>query len=171
MPDSNTAAILTVFTKINEYRAANSLAPVKYHPTVAGMAQEWSDSIASRDVIEHRASFWTDPRALNPNNGAGEVIAIRTDRDAAKLVEWWKGSPGHNAMLLDPRFNVMGAGISYTNNLYTIWGVVNFFGYTTLPAGTVTSPGGTPTGGMRSRPVANRVRSRRQTHAAHPESG
>ncbi|MCP9000603.1 CAP domain-containing protein [Pseudarthrobacter sp. RMG13] len=146
VPDSNTAAILTVFTKINEYRAANSLAPVKYHPTVAGMAQEWSDSIASRDVIEHRASFWTDPRALNPNSG-GEVIAIRTDRDAAKLVEWWKGSPGHNAMLLDPRFNVMGAGISYTNSLYTIWGVVNFFGYTTLPAGTVTSPGGSSAGG------------------------
>jgi uncharacterized protein YkwD len=146
VPDSNTAAILTVFTKINEYRAANSLAPVKYHPTVAGMAQEWSNSIASRDVIEHRASFWTDPRALNPTS-AGEVIAIRTDRDAAMLVEWWKTSPGHNAMLLDPRFNVMGAGISYTNNLYTIWGVVNFFGYTTLPAGTVTSPGGSSTGG------------------------
>ncbi|WP_426988729.1 CAP domain-containing protein [Pseudarthrobacter sp. Y6] len=147
VPDNNAAAILTVFTKINEYRVANGLPPVKYHPTVAGMAQEWSDSIATREVIEHRASFWTDPRALNPNNGAGEVIAIRTDRDAAKLVEWWKGSPGHNAMLLDPRFNVMGAGISYTNSLYTIWGVVNFFGYTTLPAGTVTSPGGSPAGG------------------------
>lgn len=147
VPDSNTAAILTVFNEINKYRAANSLAPVKYHPTVAGMAQEWSNSIASREVIEHRASFWTDPRALNPNNGAGEVIAIRTDRNAAQLVEWWKNSAGHNAMLLDPRFNVMGAGISYTNSLYTIWGVVNFFGYTTLPAGTVTSPGGTPTGG------------------------
>ncbi len=147
VPDSNTAAILTVFTKINEYRVSKGLAPVKYHPTVAGMAQEWSDSIASRDVIEHRASFWTDPRALSPNNGAGEVIAIRTDRNAAMLVEWWKTSPGHNAMLLDPRFNVMGAGISYTNNFYTIWGVVNFFGYTTLPAGTVTSPGGSSTGG------------------------
>ncbi|KRE81263.1 hypothetical protein ASG77_04315 [Arthrobacter sp. Soil762] len=110
------------------------------------MAQEWSDSIASREVIEHRASFWTDPRALNPSSG-GEVIAIRTDRNAAQLVEWWKTSPGHNAMLLDPRFNVMGAGISYTNSLYTIWGVVNFFGYTTLPAGTVTSPGGSSTGG------------------------
>ncbi|MGY4541114.1 uncharacterized protein YkwD [Arthrobacter sp. UYNi723] len=146
VPDSNTAAILTVFNEINNYRAANSLAPVKYHPTVAGMAQEWSDSIASRDVIEHRASFWTDPRALNPTS-AGEVIAIRTDRNAAQLVEWWKTSPGHNAMLLDPRFNVMGAGISYTNSLYTIWGVVNFFGYTTLPAGTVTSPGGSSAGG------------------------
>jgi uncharacterized protein YkwD len=145
--DSNTAAILTVFNKINEYRAANDLAPVKYHPTVAGMAQEWSNSIASRDVIEHRASFWTDPRALSPNNGAGEVIAIRTDRNAAMLVEWWKTSPGHNAMLLDPRFNVMGAGISYTDNLYSIWGVVNFFGYTTLPAGTLTSPGGGSAGG------------------------
>ncbi len=142
MPDSNTSAILTVFTKINEYRVANGLNKVKYHPTVAGMSQEWSDNIASREVVEHRASFWTDPRALNPNNGAGEIIAIRTDRDAAQLVEWWKGSPGHNAMLLDPRFNVMGAGISYTNSTYQIWGVVNFFGYTTLPAGTLDSPGG-----------------------------
>ena len=147
VPDSNVAAILTVFTKINEYRVANGLAPVKYHPTVASMAQEWSDSIATREVVEHRASFWTDPRALNPDKGAGEVIAIRTDRDAAMLVEWWKGSPGHNAMLLDPRFNVMGAGISYTNSFYTIWGVVDFFGYTTLPAGTVDSPGGSPAGG------------------------
>jgi uncharacterized protein YkwD len=148
VPDNNSAAILTVFNRINEYRVSRGLNPVKYHATVAGLAQEWSDSIASREVIEHRASFWTDPRALSPNNGAGEVIAIRTDRDAAMLVEWWKGSPGHNAMLLDPRFNVMGAGISYTNSLYQIWGVVNFFGYTTLPAGTTNSPGGsTATGG------------------------
>jgi uncharacterized protein YkwD len=146
VPDSNAAAILTVFNRINEYRVSKGLNPVKYHPTVAGLAQEWSDSIASREVIEHRASFWTDPRAMNHNNGAGEVIAIRTDRDAAQLVEWWKGSPGHNAMLLDPRFNVMGAGISYTNSTYQIWGVVNFFGYTTLPAGTVNSPGGAGSG-------------------------
>lgn len=148
VPDNNSAAILTVFNKINEYRAANSLAPVKYHATVAGLAQEWSNNIATREVIEHRASFWTDPRALSPNN-AGEVIAVRWDREAAQLVEWWKTSPGHNAMLLDPRFNVMGAGVTYTDgnwqttpNRYTLWGVVNFFGYTTLPAGTVTSPGG-----------------------------
>ncbi|PTT65996.1 hypothetical protein DBR22_11510 [Arthrobacter sp. HMWF013] len=153
VPDSNSAAILTVFNKINEYRAANSLAPVKYHATVAGMAQEWSNNIATREVIEHRASFWTDPRALSPSS-AGEVIAVRWDREAAQLVEWWKTSPGHNAMLLDPRFNVMGAGVTYTDgnwqttpNRYTLWGVVNFFGYTNLPAGTVTSPGGSSTGG------------------------
>jgi hypothetical protein len=145
--DDNSAAVLTVFNRINEYRIANGLNRVKYNYTVASLAQEWSDSIASREVIEHRASFWTDPRALNPNNGAGEVIAIRTDRDAARLVEWWKGSPGHNAMLLDPRFNVMGAGITYTDSTYKIWGVVNFFGYTTLPAGTVDAPGGAVGGG------------------------
>ncbi|MGO4249544.1 CAP domain-containing protein [Paenarthrobacter sp. RAF54_2] len=152
LPDDNTAAILTVFNAINSYRASLGLAPVKYHATVASMAQEWSNSIASREVIQHRANFWTDPRALNPNNGAGEVIAVRWDRDAAQLVEWWKGSPGHDALLRDPRFNVMGIGITYTDgnwqttpNRYTLWGVVNFFGYTTLPAGTTTRPGGTVT--------------------------
>jgi uncharacterized protein YkwD len=146
VPDNNAAAILIVFNKINEYRVSKGLAPVKYNATVASLAQDWSDNIASREVIEHRANFWLDGRAMSPTS-AGEVIAIRTDRDAAQLVEWWKGSPGHNAMLLDPRFNVMGAGISYTNSLYTIWGVVNFFGYATLPAGTVNSPGGSSTGG------------------------
>ncbi|MBO1267849.1 CAP domain-containing protein [Arthrobacter cavernae] len=152
VPDDNTAAIRTVFNAINNYRASLGLAPVKYHATVAGLAQDWSDNIATREVIEHRASFWTDPRALNPNNGAGEVIAVRWDRDAAQLVEWWKSSPGHDAMLKDPRFNVMGAGITYTDgnwqttpNRYTMWGVVNFFGYTTLPAGTTDAPGGAVT--------------------------
>lgn len=150
LPDSNAAAILTVFNAINSYRASLGLAPVKYHATVASLAQDWSNNIATREVIQHRANFWTDPRALNPNNGAGEVIAVRWDRDAAQLVEWWKGSPGHDALLRDPRFNVMGIGITYTDgnwqttpNRFTLWGVVNFFGYTTLPAGTTTSPGGT----------------------------
>ncbi|WP_354517487.1 CAP domain-containing protein [Paenarthrobacter sp. 4246] len=152
LPDSNTAAILTVFNAINSYRASLGLAPVKYHATVASLAQDWSNNIATREVIQHRANFWTDPRALNPNNGAGEVIAVRWDRDAAQLVQWWKGSPGHDALLRDPRFNVMGIGITYTDgnwqttpNRYTLWGVVNFFGYTSLPAGTTNAPGGTVT--------------------------
>ncbi|WP_283536609.1 CAP domain-containing protein [Pseudarthrobacter sp. PS3-L1] len=144
---SNAAAITTVFNAINAYRASRNLPAIRYHATVAGMAQEWSNTIASREVIEHRSNFWTDPRALNPNNGAGEVIAVRWDRDAAQLVEWWKTSPSHNAALLDPRFSVMGIGVTYTDgnwqttpNRFTMWGVVNFFGYATLPAGTTAAP-------------------------------
>ncbi|CAN7568777.1 CAP domain-containing protein [Arthrobacter sp. LjRoot14] len=147
--DDASSQILAVFNAINSYRASFGLPAVKYHATVAAMAQEWSDSIASREVIEHRSSFWTDSRALSPTNGAGEVIAVRWDRDAAQLVEWWKGSPAHNAILKDPRFNVMGIGITFTDgnwqttpNRYTMWGVVDFFGYGTLPAGTTSSPGG-----------------------------
>ena len=147
--DDASSQIKAVFTAINSYRASFGLPAVQYHATVAGMAQEWSDSIASREVIEHRSSFWTDSRALSPTNGAGEVIAVRWDRDAAQLVEWWKGSPAHNAILKDPRFNVVGVGITFTDgnwqttpNRYTMWGVVNFFGYGTLPAGTTSSPGG-----------------------------
>ena len=139
------------------------------------MAQEWSDSIATREVIEHRASFWTDARALSPDNGAGEVIAVRWDRDAAQLVEWWKDSPAHNAMLTDPRFNVMGIGITYTDgnwqttpSRYTMWGVVNFFGYTALPSGTTTTPGGSP---ARPGPASRCVRTAGQAHAADPGSG
>ncbi|MFC9352441.1 CAP domain-containing protein [Arthrobacter sp. NPDC057013] len=149
VPDSNAAQVAAVFTAINTYRASLGLPAVRYHATVAGMAQEWSDSIASREVIEHRANFWTDARALSPTNGAGEVIAVRWDRDAAQLVEWWKNSPSHNAILTDPRFNVVGIGITFTDgnwqtapNRYTMWGVVDFFGYTALPAGTTATPGG-----------------------------
>jgi hypothetical protein len=152
VPESNAAQVAAVFNAINTYRASLGLPAVKYHATVAGMAQEWSDSIASREVIEHRSSFWTDARALSPNNGAGEVIAVRWDRDAAQLVEWWKGSPAHNAILTDPRFNVVGIGISFTDGnwqttpgRYTMWGVVDFFGYSALPSGTTAGPGGTTT--------------------------
>lgn len=146
--DDNSAQVLAVFNAINSYRTSLGLNPVKYNPTVASLSQDWSDNIASREVIEHRSNFWTDPRALNPNNGAGEVIAVRWDRNAAQLVEWWKSSPAHDALLRDPRFNVIGVGITFTDgnwqttpNRYTMWGVVNLFGYTTLPAGTVNSPG------------------------------
>lgn len=146
--DDNSAQVLAVFNAINAYRTSLGLNPVKYNPTVASLSQDWSNNIASRQVIEHRSNFWTDPRALNPNNGAGEVIAVRWDRNAAQLVEWWKSSPAHDALLRDPRFNVIGVGITFTDgnyqttpNSYTMWGVVNLFGYTTLPAGTVNSPG------------------------------
>ncbi|NUP75280.1 MAG: CAP domain-containing protein [Sinomonas sp.] len=147
VPDDNSQQVKVVFDAINAYRASLGLGRVYYHPTVASMAQEWSDSIASREVIEHRASFWTDPRALSPNNGAGEVIAVRWDRDAGQLVEWWKSSPAHNAILTDPRLNVMGIGLTFTDgtypatpNRYAMWGVVDFFGYTSLPNGTVSAP-------------------------------
>lgn len=150
--DDNSAQVLAVFNAINAYRAQNGLNPVRYHTSVQDLAQEWSDSIASREVIEHRANFWTDPRALNPDNGAGEVIAVRWDRDAAQLVEWWKSSPSHNAILLDARMSVVGIGITFTNgnyqttpNRYTMWGVVDFFGYKTLPSGTTAAPGGAST--------------------------
>lgn len=146
--DDNSAQVLAVFNAINAYRTSLGLNPVKYNPTVSTLSQDWSNNIASRQVIEHRSNFWTDPRALNPNNGAGEIIAVRWDRNAAQLVEWWKGSPAHDALLRDPRFNVIGVGITFTDgnyqttpNSYTMWGVVNLFGYTTLPAGTVNSPG------------------------------
>jgi uncharacterized protein YkwD len=146
--DDNSAQVLAVFNAINAYRTSLGLNPVKYNPTVSTLSQDWSNNIASRQVIEHRSNFWTDPRALNPNNGAGEIIAVRWDRNAAQLVEWWKSSPAHDALLRDPRFNVIGVGITFTDgnyqttpNSYTMWGVVNLFGYTTLPAGTVNSPG------------------------------
>ena len=150
--DDNSAQVRAVFDAINSYRASLGLGRIQYHATVADMAQEWSDYIASREVIEHRPSFWTDPRALSPDRGAGEVIAVRWDRNAAEMVSWWKTSPPHNAILTDPRLNVMGIGITFTDGTwqttptrYATWGVVNLFGYSRLPAGTTSAPGSTST--------------------------
>ncbi|WP_369045515.1 CAP domain-containing protein [Sinomonas sp. P10A9] len=176
--DDNSSQVLAVFSAINAYRQQNGLNPVRYHLNVQELAQEWSDSIASREVIEHRSSFWTDPRALNPDNGAGEVIAVRWDRDATQLVEWWKSSPSHNAILLDARMSVVGIGITFTNgtpattpNRYTMWGVVDFFGYKTLPAGTTASPGGASTSPSPSPTPAQTPTTRPAPVPVNPPSG
>ncbi|OMH34559.1 hypothetical protein BGP79_04405 [Tersicoccus sp. Bi-70] len=119
------------------------------------MSQEWSDSIAAREVIEHRASFWTDPRVGGPflTDAMREVIAVDWSRNAANLIAWWKTSPAHNAALLKPDVNVIGIGVTFTNGnwqttprRYTMWGVVNLFGYRTVPANATRTVVSTPSG-------------------------
>ncbi|MCU1517084.1 MAG: SCP-like extracellular [Pseudarthrobacter sp.] len=139
--DDNRQEIITVFDAINKYRLSKGLPAVRYSANVAAMSQEWSAAMSARQVIEHNPDFLTDSRATGWN-AAGEVIAVRWDRKAEELVNWWKSSPGHNAVLLDKRMTVVGIGISFTNSVssYSLAGVANFFGYATQPKGTYASP-------------------------------
>lgn len=137
----NRASISAVFKAINDYRVSKGLRVVRYNATVAQMSQEWVDGMAARQAIEHSPTFLSDPR-VKGWNAAGEVIAVRWDRKAAELVTWWKSSPGHNAVLLDPRMTVVGIGVSFTDstNNYQMAGLANFFGYAKEPSATYSSP-------------------------------
>lgn len=146
VPDNNQQQIIDVFAAINSYRASLGLSAVKYNVTVSGMTQQWSDTIAAQETFNHNPNFLTDSRAAGWN-AAGEVIAVRWDRNAAGLVDWWKNSPAHNAILTNPKMNVVGIGITFTDgnpsttpNRYAMYGVVNFYGYSSLPATTFATP-------------------------------
>ena len=137
----NSKEIIAVFDAINAYRKANGVPAVRYNAKVSRMSQEWVAAMASRQAIEHNPGFLNDSRAVGWN-AAGEVIAVRWDRKAAALVDWWKSSPSHKAVLLDKRMTVVGLGISFTNatNNYSMAGLANFFGFTKAPAETYATP-------------------------------
>ncbi|MCC9206260.1 CAP domain-containing protein [Arthrobacter sp. zg-Y769] len=105
-----------IFAGINAFRATKGLKPVKCNPNYAA-----SPTLAGR-------------------TRAGEVIASRYDRSGAAMVQQWINSPGHNAILSDPRLNTIGIGITYTNGSQAMYDVVNFFRYSPDHAATVASP-------------------------------
>lgn len=137
--DSNKQTVADIFAGINAFRATKGLKPVKYNPAVSQVAQGWSAQLARTGVFQHNPNYAASP-TLAGWTRAGEVIASRYDRSGAAMVQQWINSPGHNAILSDPRLNTIGIGITYTNGSQAMYGVVNFFQYSPDHAATVASP-------------------------------
>ncbi|MBG6217957.1 uncharacterized protein YkwD [Arthrobacter sp. CAN_A6] len=144
--DRNDQQIIGVFAEIKKFRASKGLAAVKYNGTISSVAQGWADHLAATDTFYHNPGYSRDAR-LTGWNKAGEIIAARWDRSATGIVQQWINSPGHNAIMSDPRMNTIGIGISFTDGVpsvnrdrYAMYGVVNFFRYETPLAGTSTNP-------------------------------
>lgn len=124
-----------MLNQINAHRASKGLKPVKYSATLSGIAQGQSNRLVQQEVINHSNAFMTDSRAAGWN-AVGEIHALSYRNSVTDLVQWWKGSHGHNKVLTDPKMTVIGIGLTYvdgslskTGQGWRLVGTVTSYGY------------------------------------------
>jgi uncharacterized protein YkwD len=113
----------TILALVNAQRASRGLVPLRYHAKLTTLAGDRVAVLASKGVLSH-----TVPGCLKCQLGErgiqwfsfGEVLAS-TSRDwgdaaARSLVDAWKGSPGHWAILMSSAFNYLGVGVAYRSS-------------------------------------------------------
>ncbi|GEK79351.1 cell wall-binding repeat-containing protein [Agrococcus baldri] len=125
--------VSAVFEAINDYRESKGLKPLRFMPALADVAQDWSYRQGQTDQFAHRSNFWHQYPSGYAN--VGEIIAWRTDADAAALVRQWINSPAHRAHLENRNYTHMGIGIAFASNWRTanstaMIGTTNFARYT-----------------------------------------
>jgi hypothetical protein len=115
---------------MNAYRASKGLGALKLSPTLGAAARYHSSENMERDVISHDLADGTTPRENMadhdyPTDGTstGEIIYRgRGSRDGIHLASaqaafnWWKNSPGHNALMLSSKYRAAGIGRAYDAN-------------------------------------------------------
>lgn len=144
-PAGCSADALTLIDLLNEYRAENGLGPIPASSSmctvgdlhVQDLAAEaphtvgscnlhsWSDAGAWSGCCytpDHAAAqcMWDKPRELTdyPGNGYENAAGGGGSLGPAEALELWKGSPGHNAVMLNEgtwanlTWNAVGVGIS-----------------------------------------------------------
>lgn len=117
------------FDAINDYRDSKGLDALRFAPHLFEIAQNWSDHMVANDRFEHREQHWE----LYPAgwDRAGEIIAARSNADAAALVRQWINSEGHEAIMVSDA-TVMAPGITLDTAEvaeYFMYGTVNFGRY------------------------------------------
>lgn len=125
----------TILTEINKYRASRGLAPVKYSPKLTGISQDESNRVVRQENYNHSNNFLRDSRFSGATTKR-EITALEYSVNPVALVKWWKSSPSHNAVLLDPKVTVVGIGVTLADGRLTNTGqpwrivsVVNGGGY------------------------------------------
>lgn len=147
---------------INAHRKNKGLKPVKYSATLSGIAQGQSDRLVRQEVVNHTNAFMTDPRAAGWD-AVGEIHALSYQVSVKELMDFWKGSTGHNKVLTDPKMEVIGIGLTYadgslanTRQPWRLVGTVASYGYPAGkgPADAATTVRGTTTAAPKPAPVA-----------------
>lgn len=144
--DSNRQQIIDVFNGINRFRASKGISAVRFSVPISSISQRWSDTMAASDTFYHNPGY---TNGAPPNwSAASEIIAARWDRSGQGLVDQWINSPGHNAIMSDPKYNIMGIGVTFTDmsptgttkTRYGMYGTANLFRYAQNPVETYASP-------------------------------
>jgi len=104
---------------INQYRAANGLAPLSVDPHLQDAARWMSNDMAGKDYLSHYDSLGRDPFQRMAAFGytydviKGENLAAGVGTAQAAF-DLWLSSPDHKAMMLHPDFRGIGIARAYS---------------------------------------------------------
>lgn len=120
---ASAAGEITIFSLVNESRAANGLGPLKLNPAISGVATAWAQQMASSNSMTHNPDYssqiptgWT----IAAENIAKGYPTLRSVHAA------WMNSEGHRANILGDFTDI---GISFITENGTTWAVENFGKY------------------------------------------
>lgn len=142
-----TSEEVSLLQLINGYRQASGLSTLTMSSTLYAAAGWMSGDMARNDYFSHTDSLGRDPFqrmadfGYGYNTWKGENLAAGA-ADPQQVLELWKASSGHNAVLMNPNFLVVGIARYYdANSTFGYYWAADFGGYGEEAA----SPQATPT--------------------------
>jgi uncharacterized protein YkwD len=149
VPDTSLDADEQAFIRfLNDYRASQGLQPVAADAALVRAATWMAIDLAGRSGFDHTDSLGRSPWQRMPDCGVarpgGENLAAGVPLAApAAVLQAWKSSPGHNAIMLDGAFTLVGvARHTAPGSTYGVYWVLAF-GYGT-PGSAAAAPTPTP---------------------------
>lgn len=94
--------------RVNAYRASRGVPPVTVDPATLPVAVAWSRTMADRRAIGHNPRLASDTAQIIWTR-LGENVGTGPDIDTIETA--FEHSPSHAAILADPRYTAMSAGI------------------------------------------------------------
>ncbi|HEU4760541.1 MAG TPA: CAP domain-containing protein [Dehalococcoidia bacterium] len=143
----------TFVSLINQYRQDNGLGPLSINIELENATRWMSQDLGVHNYFSHTDSLGRDPFqrmadfGYGFNTWKGESLAAGAS-SAQSAFDLWRGSPGHNANMLNPNYKVMGVARAYAaGSTYGWYWTNDFGGYDPTPAPTPTpEPGLDPKG-------------------------
>ena len=110
---ATTPAQRAMVDQVNAVRTAHGLRPFRAHPMLHRTARRYARWMLRHDYFGHQQRI----RAGSRFSLVGENLAWHSGwrPRVTGTVRAWLGSPGHRALLLDPRFRWLGAGMARGN--------------------------------------------------------
>jgi uncharacterized protein YkwD len=109
------------FTQVNDFRAANGVAPLAWFDATYSKAIGWSHHLADNGALSHSSLGDGVPAGWT---ALGENVAYNTSLAGAFTA--LENSPGHRANLLDARFDRVSIGVVFQDGKY--WVTQEFYG-------------------------------------------
>jgi uncharacterized protein YkwD len=116
-----------LFARLNAERQARGLATLRWDPSLANMAADWSRHMASNDDFSHRdLGDASSLPGISKFSALGENIAWVEGypNEAYQLHIGWMRSDGHRSNMLQPGFDSVGIAVTCSDG--RAWATQNF---------------------------------------------